>query len=56
MKLFCLLVFAAGKVGNKSYTISKQQTAKARRKDILAKKEGVTKIGNNMYFYTGCVP
>jgi hypothetical protein len=24
-----------------------------RRKDTLAKKEGVTKIGNNVYFYTG---
>jgi len=48
-----LLFFLAGKVGA-SYAGSKQaQSAKAKRKAVLSKKEGVTKIGNNVYFYTG---
>lgn len=44
------LIFSAGKVGQ-SYAGSKQ-TPKG-RKSNLAKKDGVTKIGNNVYFYTG---
>ena len=50
-----MLSFQVGKGG--SHYSGNKQTPKtaggARRKDTLAKKEGVTKIGNNVYFYTG---
>ena len=59
MFVFCTKInchwFSVGKGG--AHYAGNKSTPKvtARRKNNLAKKEGVTKIGNNVYFYTGYV-
>lgn len=42
-----------GSTPSKKATVKPKEEMGTPKKDSLAKKEGVTKIGNNMYFYTG---